>query len=192
LDDPSARAVRFQVVCLYVSSVFRGRIEQMTKAKRIVDIRPLLFLNRARQFHDASERVFGGHQRLDMPLYFLYFHTLELAFKAFLRHHNVPTSELKFKKGHRLAELYEDCRNLGFVIGPSDRTDIGNVVSLLEGANECEGLRYFNPDLKCLPSLSWTREVVREVIRVVGSLVEPVPTPPGPATKFVFTFDKPR
>lgn len=164
----------------------------MAKAKRSVDIAPLAFLYRARQFHDASERVFGGQEPLNMPLYFLYFHTLELAFKAFLRYHKVPTVELKLKKGHRLAELYEDCRRLGFMIGPSDRTDIGNVVNLLQGANEYEGLRYFNPDLSTLPSLQWTREAVHEVIRVVGALIEPAPTGPGPATKFVITFDKPK
>ena len=59
--------------------------------------------------------------RIPKPLYFLYFHTREMAFKAFLRFYNVPTLELKDKKGHQLGKLYEDCRDLGLKLGPEDR-----------------------------------------------------------------------
>jgi hypothetical protein len=44
-----------------------------------------------------------------------------MAFKAFLRFYNVPTLELKDKKGHQLGKLYEDCRDLGLKLGPEDR-----------------------------------------------------------------------
>lgn len=40
------------------------------------------FLATARQFFKASEKVFEPKEHSNRPLYFLYFHSLELAFKA--------------------------------------------------------------------------------------------------------------
>jgi hypothetical protein len=40
------------------------------------------------------------------------------------------------------------------ILDPVTGKVIGNVVNLLEEANENEGRRYFNPDLNTLPSLS--------------------------------------
>jgi|SRR5579864_2147645 len=166
----------------------------MPKTKQTREIEPISFLSLARQFYAASERVFEPQDHLlSKPLYFLYFQTLELAFKAFLRSHNVPTRDLKDKKGHQLVELYEDCRNHGFTIGPSDQVDIGNVVNMLEKANEYQGLRYFNPDLAMLPTLSWTRDVVQKAIRATELRLETTSqATPLSASKFVMVFDKPR
>ena len=165
----------------------------MSKAKQTIEIEPISFLNRAREFYAAAERAFDLRSSLNMPLYFLYFHTLELAFKAFLRSHNVPTRELKDKKGHELTELYEDCRKRGLVIVRSDPFQIGNVLNMLQRANEYQGLRYFNPDLAALPSLALTREVVLEVIQSVESRLQTASmAAPLPASKLVFIWDEPR
>jgi hypothetical protein len=166
----------------------------MSKSKQSSEIEPISFLTLARQFYSASERVFEPQDDLlSKPLYFLYFHALELAFKAFLRSHNVPTRDLKNKKGHKLIELYEDCRQRGLVIGISDQFQIGNVVNLLTGANEDQGLRYFNPNLKGLPSLSWTRGVVQELIRTVELRLQTTSqATPLPASKLVFIWDMPK
>jgi hypothetical protein len=61
--------------------------------------------DRARQFHYAPELVFNGKQHLNLPLYFPYFHALELTLKGIPAAHNVPTRELKYQKGHKPAEL---------------------------------------------------------------------------------------
>src|ERR1022692_4208865 len=58
----------------------------------------------------------------------------------------------------RITELYEECRGLGLRIGPDDVFDIHNVVVLLEGANEEQGLRYFKQKGSSIPELSWTRD----------------------------------
>jgi hypothetical protein len=47
-----------------------------------------------------------------------------LAFKAFLKAKNVQPA-----KEHGLVKLYDESRNLGLVIGPRDRFEVGNVVS---------------------------------------------------------------
>lgn len=167
----------------------------MLKAKQpIPEIEPISFLNRARHFYMASERVFEPQdQLLNMPLYFLYFHILDLTFKAFLRSCNVSTQELKDRIGHSLVALYGGCRSCGFRIGPNDQVDIENVVNLLEGANEEQGLRYFNSTLKGLPSLSWTCEVIQKAIRNVESRLEATgQATPLPASKLVFIWDVPR
>lgn len=163
----------------------------MARAKVTNEIDAIVFLNNASDFYKASERVFVPKQLLNKPLHFLYFHTLELAFKAYLRSHNVPTRELR-RKGHNLVDLYADCRARGFVIGPTDQYDIGNVVNMLQGANEDQGLRYFNPETKSWPTLSWTREVVQNVIRKVEErLGVSADRIPGPATSIVFVYGKP-
>jgi len=149
------------------------------------------FLKLAREFYKLAERSSDLEASLSKPLYFLYFHALELAFKAFLRSHHVPTSELQKKdKGHTSTVLYEDCRKLGLVIGPGDQTDIGNVVNMLQMANEYQGLRYFNPDLKSLPTLAWTRGTVGELISVLEANFGVAVTVPGPAAKLIFVFGK--
>ena len=142
----------------------------MPKTKQTPEIAPISFLTVARQFYAASELVFEPQDwLLSKPLYFLYFHSLELTFKAFLRSHNVPIGDLKDKKGHELVALYKDCLSHGFAIGPSHQVDMERVVKLLEKANEFQGIRYFNPNLKMLPSLSRTNKVAQRAIQAVES-----------------------
>jgi hypothetical protein len=164
----------------------------MPRAKPTREIDPTSFLRLARDFYTVAERASDLEGSLSKPLYFLYFHALELAFKAFLRWHNVSMVVLQKKRGHQLRKLYEDCRQLGLVIGTRDQVDIGNIVNLLEGANEYEGLRYFNPDLKSLPTLSWTRETVKELIETLELRLEVLPNAaPGPATRLLIVWGKP-
>lgn len=111
------------------------------------DVHANAFLNRALEYHDAAKELFAVSERrpkihgvraLSDPLNFLYFHTVELALKAFLRAHNHRPW------GHKLTKLYEECRTLGLLIGQDDRFTIGNIVSLLQSGNKDQGFRYFN------------------------------------------------
>ncbi len=77
-------------------------------------------------------------ERSNRPLYFLCFHSLELALKAYLIKKNIKTGS------HDLYSIYQQCINNGFVIGPDDRFNTGNVVALLINVNESQGLRYVN------------------------------------------------
>src|ERR1017187_1573777 len=125
-------------------------IRSRTKAKRrpTPEVDPIAFVKLAREFYNLAERSSDLEASLSKPLYFLYFHALELAFKAFLRSHHVPTSELQKKdKGHTLTVLYEDCRKLGLVIGPLDQFDIGNMGIFLHRGKGIKGWGSFNPVL---------------------------------------------
>ena len=95
----------------------------------------------------------------------------------------------------RITELYEECRGLGLRIGPDDVFDIHNVVVLLEGANEEQGLRYFKQKGSSIPELSWTRDTVEKLLQAVEPSVkkkaEVDGIVPGRAVKFDITFSKP-
>jgi hypothetical protein len=122
---------------------------------------------------------------LQRPLYLLYSHAAELAFKAFLMAKNIP-----IPKTHELANLYAESRRLGLVIGPRDRFEIGNIVSLLDSGNKDQGYRYFNLESGSMIDLSWVREVIPELIRAVEPHVPDI-IAPGKHAKFTPVFQKP-
>ena len=101
----------------------------------------MAFLNDAREYHDATNELFltldAKHQiphqtKLNKPLHLLYFLSIELALKAFLRTHkkfrersvryrpadlNFPVDSFPWPHGTRASlfiletgELYEECR----------------------------------------------------------------------------------
>jgi len=151
------------------------------------DVSAMAYFNRARRYHEAAKCLFNEHSALQDPIHFLYFHTVELALKAFLRSHNLPS-----RKMHNLTKLYEECRNLGLKIGPADKFQIGNTVSLLDKANEGQGLRYYNPKSGVMAALSWTSEVVEHLMRAVEMHLGAQQGPtPGPAVKLTITWGKP-
>jgi hypothetical protein len=126
-----------------------------------------------------------GHLPLSNPLSFLYSHAAELALKAFLQAKNIPTPEK-----HALAKLYAKCCNCGLVIGPEDRFEIGNIVSVLDFENEDQGFRYFNLKSGSTADLSRVREVILELIRAVEPHVPDIPAP-AKRPKFPLVFPKP-
>jgi HEPN domain len=131
------------------------------------DAHAMAFFFRAREFFSAAEELFASENRPTAPnawmnpIYFAYSHAMELALKAFLRSHN---PEVKF--GHKLTDLHKECRALGLVIGPDDRTQICNIVALLDSGNEESGFRYIMGSGP-IPGLAWTREVVGRLIEAV-------------------------
>ena len=152
------------------------------------------YFRRASQFLAAADEVFTSESSKTLsdrwyPTYFLYAHAAELALKAFLRAHN---PEVEY--GHELTVLYEKCRDIGLVIGQNDQTQIGNVVGLLDSANKDQGLRYFL-DTNCIAELTWTREVVTQLLQAVKPHVEKAendnPSDSGKATKLMFVWGKP-
>jgi len=112
---------------------------------------------------------------------------VELALKAYLRAHNIK------RRGHELSALYKECRGLGLKISADDRIGLGNIVGLLEEGNEDMAFRYFSLKGGGSPELSWTREVVGQLMQAVTAFVEPDgPAPPGPPIKIRFVVGKPR
>jgi hypothetical protein len=176
----------------------------MTMINTAVDPHPMAFVNMANEYCAAANALLelseqrpkkvNRQSEFNDPTYFLYFHTIELALKAYLRSHDLPILGTP-RMNHELLKLYEECRSLGLGIGPDDRVDIRNIVGLLESSNEFQGLRYFNLQQRSLPGLDWTRETVGALLEEVAARVEqvfPGSNIPGPAVKadFIFTIRK--
>jgi len=77
------------------------------------------------------------------------------------------------------------------MIGPDDRTDIGNVVSLLDSGNKRQGFRYFELQTTSVPELSWTHDTVRELIQVIEPHIRSAVVPSAIGAQVTFTFPKP-
>jgi hypothetical protein len=169
-------------------------------ARTQLDVHAMAYLNMAREYHEAANQLLsvcqrrpriGSRRGLSDPINFLYFHTIELALKSFIRFHGH-----RIRHSHKLTELYEECRTLGLVIGSDDRFTIGNIVSLLESGNEYQGFRYFNLKSTFIPDSPWTREVVEALVRAIAAHAEVRAKDDntrrlGPAVKGILIFDKP-
>ncbi len=141
----------------------------------------MAFLNMAREYLDAANELFAvserrprivrNHRPLSSPLSLLYFHTLELGLKAFLRAHGLSI-EGTSRKTHKLTKLYGECQKLGLVVDPDDRVGLGNIVGLLESGNEHHAFRYFASGSTVTADLAWAREIVQRFIVVIASEVE--------------------
>jgi hypothetical protein len=159
----------------------------MPNVKTNIDVSAAAFLNFARQYHEAAEGLFDSKPHLSDPINALYFHTVELALKAYLRAHNIK------RWGHEISALYNECRGLGLKISSDDRFGLGNIVSLLAEGNEDMAFRYFSLKGGSSPELRWTREVVGQLMQAVAAVVEPNgPAAPGPVVKFRIVVGKPR
>ena len=151
------------------------RAVESSARKLLQDVHAVAFFNEAREYQGAADELFAitntrpkvhGHRQFDRPLYFLYFHSIELALKAFLRTNDLPVLHTR-RKSHNLYALYLESRDLGLTIGPRDKFEIENIVQLLDGANEDQGIRYFNLESGATADLSWIREVTAELMRAV-------------------------
>jgi HEPN domain-containing protein len=159
-------------------------------------MKAMAFLNRARQYQKAASRLLDSVQSeteegnlvpLSDPIYFLFFHTVELALKAVLRFHGetVPRG----RAGHDIVELHRRCHALGLRL-KGDPYDLQNIVGLLASGNNDHGFRYWSLSSGAIPDLSWTRDVVNALIQVVREQVDN-DAPPGPVVKLQIIVGKP-
>jgi HEPN domain-containing protein len=160
----------------------------MPNTNQTRDASAMAFLNFAREYYEAVEELYLSKPGLTRVLNALYFHVVESLLKAYLRAHNRNPGRV-----HEIGNLYSECRGLGLTISSDDRFGLENIVNLLESGNEDMAFRYFN--LKSLPEpdLSWTREVVGELMRVVAGFVESEKdaASSGVAVKIIVTLGKP-
>jgi len=158
----------------------------------------MAFLNMARKYQKAGSRLLDSiegdkadpQRALSDPIYFLFAHTLELAFKAFLlfRGESIPTSG---KAGHGIVELHRRCAALGLRL-KEEADSLPKVVAMLATENEHHGFRYFDPvrgHNGVIPALPWTHDLVNALIAVIREQLGDS-TPAGPV-KAQFVADKP-
>ena len=166
------------------------------KAKDEIDA--MAFINLAIEYKSAADQLYAlRHDRPGMgsePVYFLYFHSIELALKGHLRTLGWPTPRLKEKMRHQVNKLLTEC-NLPLTRDTEIHRSIRSVLSLLECANGSETLRYFDLKSRGLPDLDWTREVADVVLRLARTYVVGMDDPhaevPGVAMKLDMIVSKP-
>lgn len=159
----------------------------MAKVKTNTIMSAVAFLNYARQYNAAAVALFDSNPQLSDPINSLYFHTVELALKAYLRMHG------RNPWGHDIENLFNECCTLGLKISSDNQSGLWSIVSLLAGGNEDMAFRYFSLKGGGAPDLKWTREAVGQLVQAVAAFVEPNgPTPPGPPVKIRFVVGKPR
>jgi HEPN domain len=151
---------------------------------KIIETNPKALLNFARQYFKAAEAAFEKDPSLRQPLNYLYFHTVELLLKAFLRANGEEP-----ERNHEIVELLREAIVLGLV--PPAGTQ--SIVSLLTTGNTDHAFRYGTSKSTTEADLSWTREVVGRLLEVVGAFVDPDDTlkTVGPAVAFRMMFFKP-
>lgn len=172
----------------------------MAKKSELVDLHSSDLLTGARAYYDAATVILDKRRNAseasgrggarDDPIYFLLFHAMELALKAFLLSYNQSV-----QKTHDIKGLYEQCCTLGLRIGPEDRFSIGNVVTLLKGANKQHGLRYFAAPSRVVPELSWTCEVVEQLLQTIAPGIEARSQQRAPRNRgliLTMTMEKPK
>jgi hypothetical protein len=123
------------------------------------------------------------------PIYFLYYHSIELTLKAYLWSFNISPQRI-----HTIAKLYKQCLNHKLPFGPSDLTGMTNVINLLESNREGVDFRYFDPNaIGSLPELNWTRQEANRLLKTVAQSLrrKGFSRKPGPVVKFVAILSQP-
>jgi hypothetical protein len=143
------------------------------------------FLNTAQEYHFAATKLLPLHQQLESPLYFLFTHALELALKAYLRSHGLPTP--LGQPGHALKALFEQCQRKGLHV----HSDLRGIIDLLGSENELHGFRYFVFKATARPDINYVREVVDELMGVVAEEVKKRHTKGLSGAVMKFTVGKP-
>jgi hypothetical protein len=137
----------------------------MLKKNRNTNTGAMALLNYAREYHEAAEIVFASKSGLTRVINFLYFHTVELLLKSYLQAHGAKA------KGHKISGLYREARQFGLKI-EHDELGLHNIVTLLEAGNKDMAFRYFTFKSGSEPDLTWTRDVVGQLMKVVAAFVE--------------------
>jgi hypothetical protein len=151
---------------------------------KIIETNPKALLNFGRQYFKAAEAVFEKDPSLRQPLNYLYFHAVELLLKAFLRANGKEP-----ERNHEIVELLREAVAVGLV----KPAGIESIVGLLTTGNTDHAFRYGTSKFTTEPDLSWTREVVGNLLGVVGTFVDPDDTlkTVGPAVAFRMMLFKP-
>ena len=144
------------------------------------------FFNTAQQYHLAARTLLPRHQQAESPLYFLFVHTIELAFKTYLRSRGIVTP--RAQRGHALRDLLEQCHRNGLQVD----LDLRNVVQLLESENSRHGFRHFSFEGTGRPDITYLREVVNELMRVIEEEVCQRPTTGLSSVVLKFIVDRPQ
>ena len=86
----------------------------------------------------------------DAPIYFLYYHAIELYLKSYLRACDVTVNDLRSKFGHKVSDLALESNRLGLVLRDEDN----ELFQFMKSTNTVMDARYIVTGAKQLPPLS--------------------------------------
>jgi hypothetical protein len=156
-----------------VADVPRDETKSVARRSKPLNIGASATLRMAIKYLGAANKLFKAQtvrteKKPDIgpwasPIYFLYFHSIELTLKAYLLSFNIDV-----KRIHTITKLYRQCVNRKLSLGANDRTGIANVINLLESNSKGADFRYFDPKSGgTLPELKWTRQESNKLLKTV-------------------------
>ena len=130
------------------------------------------FLTFGRQYNVAANILIDLDDSLDVPIYYLFSHSIELLFKAYLRclGESIPMG----KAGHDLPGFLNACKDCGLVVD----LDLWNVVELLNSENsQMYGYRYPNSCSASRPALPFLQPVANQLLDRISAILKAKATP---------------
>jgi len=124
------------------------------------------FWRRAKEFAEAANVVAeAAGDRVSLPAYYLWGHSIELSLKVFLIGHDITLRELKRKDlGHNLTALWQKARSLGLEqeihLYPKE---IGTIVLLSEDYTE-KKFEYAEAEEYKLPFIHLTKRMADRLV----------------------------
>jgi hypothetical protein len=92
------------------------------------------YFNTARHAHRARCEGELKWRFDEVPIYYLYSHTIELTLKGFLRARGLPAGKLRDREryGHSLQKLWDECLARDLVVDAADMPIVAEVIKLLD------------------------------------------------------------
>lgn len=132
---------------------------------------PEAFINIARSYCESANILYEKRKSEDllklMPIYMLYFHSVEIILKAFLIMKGFDIKKLK-KIGHKLNRLYKRCNEEGLKLSQEFSVSLNNITSLLDSGNSDMAFRYWNSKSLTMAKLDWVKETVNKLIDLIA------------------------
>ena len=112
----------------------------------------------------ALERANVRATHANSPVYYLYYHSIELYLKSFLRAHNISTEKLAKKYSHRTRKTTNKAKKLGLVLRNVDE----DIIDYMHHTNAVIEARYivagYKPAMPTFESLSDTCRYLHDQI----------------------------
>jgi hypothetical protein len=110
--------------------------------------------------------------RTDLPVRFLYSHTVELLLKAFLRLRGFEVDVLANRPyGHDLVALYDECNKLDLALADTDKRSLSVLIPYLEAGHGDYQFRYSEKSFSTADP-NWMRRDVGKLADAVAAAVK--------------------
>jgi hypothetical protein len=107
------------------------------------------------------------------PISFLYYHSIELYLKSYLRGHGVTNKELRQRHGHKVGTLSDSAQRLGLDISEDD----ARILSWMTRTDVAIRFRYIRTGAYALPSEETFNKVTWNLRQAVGESLRKLDLP---------------